>query len=113
MQQTIEKIDGIVEDINLRSTLIQTGDKGLVYVPNAFLVNRPIYNWSKRTKRKCEQYFYVSSTNSEENLRAVVEKLREQIMLHPQTEKEIVHVAIDDFRPRFISFISPLFCRDK
>jgi len=94
-----QKIDGIVEDINLRSTLIQTGDKGLVYVPNAFLVNRPIYNWSKRTKRKCEQYFYVSSTNSEENLRAVVEKLREQIMLHRQTEKEIVHVAIDDFRP--------------
>jgi len=94
-----QKIDGIVEDINLRSTLIQTGDKGLVYVPNAFLVNRPIYNWSKRTKRKCEQYFYVSSTNHEENLRAVVEKLREQIMLHPQTEKDIVHVAIDDFRP--------------
>ena len=94
-----QKIDGIVEDINLRSTLIQTGDKGLVYVPNAFLVNRPIYNLSKRTKRKCEQYFYVSSANSEENLRAVVEKLREQIMLHPQTEKDIVHVAIDDFRP--------------
>ena len=94
-----QKIDGIVEDINLRSTLIQTGDKGLVYVPNAYLVNRPIYNWSKRTKRKCEQYFYVSSTNSEENLRAVVEKLREQIMLHPKTEKDIVHVAIDDFRP--------------
>lgn len=94
-----QKIDGIVEDINLRSTLIQTGDKGLVYVPNAYLVNRPIYNWSKRTKRKCEQYFYVSSTNSEENLRAVVEKLREQIMLHPRTEKDVVHVAIDDFRP--------------
>lgn len=94
-----QKIDGIVEDINLRSTLIQTGDKGLVYVPNAYLVNRPIYNWSKRTKRKCEQYFYVSTNNSEENLRAVVEKLREQIMLHPKTEKDIVHVAIDDFRP--------------
>lgn len=94
-----QKIDGIVEDINLRSTLIQTGDKGLVYVPNAFLVNRPIYNLSKRTKRKCEQYFYVSSANSEENIRAVVEKLREQIMLHPKTEKDIVHVAIDDFRP--------------
>ena len=37
-----EKIDGTVEDINLRSTLIQTSDKGLVYVPNSYLVNRPI-----------------------------------------------------------------------
>ncbi len=93
------KIDGIVEDINLRSTLIQTGDKGLVYIPNAYLVNRPIYNLSKRTKRKCEQYFYVSSSNDEERLRALVEKIREQITLHPQTEKDIIHVAIDDFRP--------------
>ncbi|MGN7115367.1 mechanosensitive ion channel family protein [Lysinibacillus odysseyi] len=93
------KIDGIVEDINLRSTLIQTGDKGLVYVPNAYLVNRPIYNLSKRTKRKCEQYFYVSSTNQEDQLRALVEKIRKQITLHPQIEKDIIHVAIDDFKP--------------
>ncbi|MFF5994743.1 mechanosensitive ion channel family protein [Lysinibacillus sp. KU-BSD001] len=94
-----QKIDGVVEDINLRSTLIQTGDKGLVYVPNAYLVNRPIYNLSKRVKRKCEQSFYVSSSNSEESLRAVVEKIREQITLHPQTEKDVIHVTIDDYRP--------------
>lgn len=93
------KIDGIVEDINLRSTLIQTGDKGLVYVPNAYLVNRPIYNLSKRTKRKCEQHFYVSTSNHEKQLRALVEKIREQITLHPETEKDVIHVAIDDFRP--------------
>lgn len=93
------KIDGVVEDINLRSTLIQTGDKGLVYVPNAYLVNRPIYNLSKRTKRKCEQYFYVSSTNREEQLRALVEKIHKQIALHPKIEKDIIHVAFDDFRP--------------
>ena len=93
------KIEGIVEDINLRSTLIQTGEKGLVYVPNAYLVNRPIYNLSKRTKRKCEQYFYVSSSNSEQQLRGLIEKIGEQIALHPNTEKDVIHVAIDDFRP--------------
>lgn len=93
------KIDGVIEDINLRSTLIQTGDKGLVYVPNSFLVNRPIYNLSKRTKRKIEQYFYVSTSNTEEVLRNACERIREQIILHPETEKEIVHVNIDDYRP--------------
>ncbi|WP_332650121.1 mechanosensitive ion channel family protein [Lysinibacillus sp. 54212] len=93
-----QKIDGVVEDINLRSTLIQTGEKGLVYVPNSYLVNRPIYNLSKRTKRKVEQYFYVSTGNSEEILRAACEKIREQIALHPDTEKDIIHVNIDDYR---------------
>lgn len=94
-----QKIEGIVEDINLRSTLIQTGDKGLVYVPNAYLVNRPIYNYTKREKRKCEHYFYIPYDSNEKLVRGACEKIREQIMLHSLTEKDIVHVAVDDYRP--------------
>ncbi|MER1984914.1 MAG: mechanosensitive ion channel family protein [Solibacillus sp.] len=94
-----EKIDGIVEDINLRSTLIKTSDKGTVYVPNAYLANRPIYNLSKREQRKVEHYLFVSSHNREEALTAFIETLREQIALHPQTLKNIIHVAMDEWRP--------------
>ncbi|MEG0260210.1 MAG: mechanosensitive ion channel [Lysinibacillus sp.] len=94
-----QKIEGTIEDINLRSTLIQTGDKGLVYVPNSYLVNRPLYNLSKREKRKCEQYLYVSSSNDEEHLRSTLNAMHQQIYLHPQTEKEIIHVFIDEIHP--------------
>ncbi|MEO4054799.1 mechanosensitive ion channel family protein [Solibacillus sp. CAU 1738] len=93
------KIEGIIEDINLRSTLIQTGDKGLVYVPNAYFVNRPIYNLTKREKRKCEHYVYVSTNNDEQTLRDACDNVREQIYLHAKTEKDIIFVYIDDFRP--------------
>lgn len=94
-----EKIDGTIEDINLRSTLIQTSDKGLVYVPNSYLVNRPIYNLSKRTQRKVELNLFLSTANSEEKIVQFVETLREQIALHPKTLKEIIHVAVDEIRP--------------
>lgn len=94
-----ENIDGTVEDINLRSTLIQTSDKGLVYVPNSYLVNRPIYNLSKREQRKIEHYIFVSSENSEEAIVEFIETLREQIALHPKTLKSIIHVAMDELRP--------------
>lgn len=94
-----EKIDGTVEDINLRSTLIKTSDKGLVYVPNAYLANRPIYNLSKREQRKVEHYLFVSNNNDEERLTNLIETLREQITLHPQTLKAIIHVAMDEWRP--------------
>ena len=94
-----EKIDGTIEDINLRSTLIQTSDKGLVYVPNSYLVNRPIYNLSKRTQRKVEHYLFLSTANSEEKIVQFVETLREQIALHPKTLKTIIHVAVDEIRP--------------
>ncbi|WP_342558875.1 mechanosensitive ion channel family protein [Metasolibacillus sp. FSL K6-0083] len=94
-----QKIEGIVEDVNLRSTVIQTGDKGLVYIPNAYLANRPIYNLSKRQKRKCEYYLYVSTANSEAILREVCEHLQQQIYLHKDTEKEVIHVYVDELRP--------------
>lgn len=94
-----EKIDGTVEDINLRSTLVQTSDKGLVYVPNSYLVNRPIYNLSKRTQRKVEHFLFVAYENDEENLRKLIETLREQIALHPHTVKTVIHVALDEIRP--------------
>ncbi|MEG0437991.1 MAG: mechanosensitive ion channel [Solibacillus sp.] len=93
------KIDGTVEDINLRSTIIQTGDKGLVYIPNSYLVNRPIYNLTKREQRKIEHYLFVSSENNEENVVKFINALHEQIAMHPKTLKNIIHVAMDELRP--------------
>ncbi len=92
-----QKIEGTIEDINLRSTLIQTGDKGLVYVPNSYLVNRPIYNLSRREKRKCEQFLFVAAENEEEKLRSAFTAIQKEIYLHPKTEKEMIHVFIDEF----------------
>ncbi|MFJ7368250.1 mechanosensitive ion channel family protein [Lysinibacillus sp. NPDC098008] len=91
-----QKIEGTIEDINLRSTLIQTGDKGLVYVPNSYLVNRPIYNLSRREKRKCEHFLYVAVDNEEESLRSALTAIHKEIYLHDQTEKDIIHVYIDE-----------------
>ena len=68
-------------------------------MPNSYLVNRPIYNLSKRTQRKVEQYLFLSTANSEEKIVQFVETLREQIALHPKTLKEIIHVAVDEIRP--------------
>ena len=94
-----QKIEGTIEDINLRSTLIQTGDKGLVYVPNSYLMNRPLYNFTKREKRKCEQFIYVSADNDEVNLRSALSMIHQQIYLHGHTEKDVIHVFIDEFHP--------------
>ncbi|MER2000353.1 MAG: mechanosensitive ion channel family protein [Lysinibacillus sp.] len=92
-----QKIEGVIEDINLRSTLIQTTDKGLVYVPNAYLLNRPLYNFTNRDKRKVEHYIYFSTANSEEKIRNFCDTLTEQIYLHLLTEKKLIYVHVDEF----------------
>ena len=91
-----QKIDGVVQDINLRSTLINTMDKGIIYVPNSYLVNKPIYNLANRPKRKCEFYSYLSHENSEESLRNICTALHEQIVLHPKVGSDLITVTIDE-----------------
>ena len=91
-----QKIDGVVQDINLRSTLINTMDKGLVYVPNSYLVNKPIFNLANRPKRKCEFFTYLSHENSEESIRNLCSSLHEQIVLHPKIESKLITVTIDE-----------------
>lgn len=91
-----QKIEGVIEDINLRSTLIQTTDRGLVYVPNAYLLNRPLYNYSHRDKRKVEHYVYFSASNSEDIIRSFCDSLTEQIYLHLLTEKKLIYVHVDE-----------------
>ena len=93
-----QKVEGVIQDINLRSTLIETADKGVVYVPNAYLMNRPIYNLSKREKRKVENYYFLSVNHSEEELRNLCTEINKQIILHPQTSKDdAILVYIDEF----------------
>lgn len=104
-----QKLDGTVKDVNLRSTLLDAGEKGLVYVPNAFLMNRPIYNYSKRQKLKTEMHFFIDLTNDEQVIRTVCEEIHEQIMLHEQTEKDVVHVFIDDFTPNAFRLLIRFF----
>jgi len=91
-----QKIDGVVQDINLRSTLINTMDKGLIYVPNSYLVNKPIFNLANRTKRKCEFYSYLSHENTEESIRNLCSSLHEQITLHSKIDRNLITVTIDE-----------------
>lgn len=92
------KIEGVILDINLRSTLIATSDKGTVYVPNAYLMNRPIYNFTTRTKRKIQSYYYLSSIHTEEEMRSLCNEVKKQIILHPSISKnELILVYIDEF----------------
>lgn len=45
-------VEGTVEEINFRSTLVRRFDKGPVYVPNADLADNAVTNFSRMTHRR-------------------------------------------------------------
>ncbi|AAR39052.1 NEQ198 [Nanoarchaeum equitans Kin4-M] len=45
-------LEGIIEEVGIRSTRIRTFDQSLITVANSYLLERPIENFSERTKRR-------------------------------------------------------------
>ena len=70
-------LEGVVEDISLRSTRIRTFKDALVVVSNSSLAADEIINWSRMNKRRVEMTLGFTYQTSRETLEKVVEGIRE------------------------------------
>ena len=74
----VESVEGIVEDIGLRTIKVRTFEKSLITVPNQMVANNPIENFSKRGIRRIKMHLgleYGSSANTLKNIRDEIEKM--------------------------------------
>lgn len=88
----IDSIEGIVEDINFRSTRIRTFSQGLVVFPNSTIGNATIINWSRMEKRRVSFELGVSYDTSNEQILACTHQLKDLIAQHPEIETDTVLV---------------------
>lgn len=84
----IGDIEGIVEDIGIRSTKIRTFDKGLVTVPNNYIATNSVINFSRRNVRRVKMYIGVVYSTSSETLNKIVNDIRDLINNHPEVAKD-------------------------
>lgn len=73
----VENTEGIVENINLRSTKIRTLDNFLVTIPNDIMADRVIANISQAGKRRIDLIFGVTYDTSDEKLNRAMEIIKE------------------------------------
>ena len=85
-------VEGIVEDINFRSTRIRTFDKVFVTVPNSLLVNEPILNFNKRESRKVTMDIGVTYDTPMEKLHYCVDSIRRILIGHDGVDNETINV---------------------
>ncbi len=69
-------VEGVVEDISLRSTRIRTFKDALIVVPNSSISSSEIINWSRMNKRKVEMTLGLTYQTSRETLQAVLSGIR-------------------------------------
>ncbi len=82
-------VEGIVEDISFRSTIVRTFSESLVTIPNATLSNEPITNWSEMGRRRIYFELGVEYITPREKLESAVSNIREMLEnnddIHPET----------------------------
>jgi MscS family membrane protein len=91
-------VEGTVEDITFRSTMVRSAADALVTVPNSILANESITNWSKMEKREVSFYLKVAQDTSKDKLENVVKKIHEFIIHHADVHPDVIHVRFTQYQ---------------
>ena len=107
-------VEGVVETIGFRSTLIRRFDKAPVFVPNAKLSDNAVTNFSEMTHRRIHWMIGVEYRTTVEQLREIRDGIEAHIIGNPdyaQPDEVSTFVRIDSFNDSSIDIM--LYCFTK
>ena len=90
------KIEGIVEEVGIRSTRVRTFYDSLVTVPNGSLAGVPVDNYGQRTYRRFSTKIAVEYGTPPEKIEDFCEGIRELIRNGDTTRKDNFYVYLND-----------------
>ncbi|MEL7481717.1 MAG: mechanosensitive ion channel family protein [Pseudomonadota bacterium] len=107
-------VEGTVEKINFRSTLIRRFDKSPVYVPNAMLSDNAVTNFARMTHRRIKWVVGVEYRTTVEQLRFIRDETEAWLWTDPRFSnppETALFVRIDSFNDSSIDFLIYCFTR--
>jgi MscS family membrane protein len=90
-------VEGIVEDINFRSTKVRALDQSLITIPNSTLAKEAITNYSRMGKRRITFHLGVTFDTPRSKLEQCVLQIREMLKNHPDVHPETIFVYFEQF----------------
>ncbi|SFV51718.1 Potassium efflux system KefA protein / Small-conductance mechanosensitive channel [hydrothermal vent metagenome] len=107
----IGSVEGIVEDIGMRTTKIRAFDKRLIVVPNATIANSAVDNFSRRDRRRIKMRIGLTYSTSTQTMQKILREIREMLQNHPQIHKEPLFVYFDEFGASSLDLFFYLFTK--
>jgi MscS family membrane protein len=86
-------VEGMVEDVGLRSTRIRTLDRTVISVPNGRMANANLENVSMRDKFWFHQNLSLNKETTGSQMREFVEELKNLLAQHPAIERGSYRVS--------------------
>ena len=106
----IGELEGIVEEVGLRTTRIRRFDRALATVPNQAFTNTTIVNHSSRTTRKIRCILGLTYETSPEQLEQLVERIREMLTQMPMLDPESHLVYFQEVADSSLNIVVQGFC---
>jgi len=72
----VDGVEGVVEDVGMRTTKIRTFEKSLITVPNQVVANSPIENFSRRGVRRIKMTIGVTYSTKQQQIESIVKEIR-------------------------------------
>ena len=94
----IGDVEGVVEDVGMRTTKIRSFQKSLITLPNQIVANSSIENFSRRGIRRIKMRIGLTYSTSSKQIEAISGEIREMLRSHPGiSQKETILVNFDTF----------------
>ena len=102
-------VEGIVEDITLRSTRIRTFADSVSVMPNSILAKEAIVNWSRMGKRRINFNIGLMYSTPKDKIENCVNKIRDMLENHSEVHKEAILVFFDAFNDSSLNILLYFF----
>jgi len=102
-------IEGMVEEVGLRSCRIRTFHNSLITIPNGILTNAHIDNYGMRTYRRFTTNLGVQYDTPVEKIEAFCAGIRALIVKHPKTRKDYYQVYLNSLGASSINILLYVF----
>ncbi len=102
-------IEGIIEEVGLRSCRVRTFYNSLITLPNGRLANAPVDNFGRRQYRRLSTVLSVQYDTPPEKIEAFCEGIRQIILQHPHTRKDYYHVYLSEMAASGLNIMVYMF----
>jgi len=94
----VGEVEGIVEDIGMRTTKIRTFHKSITVVPNSIIANTSIDNYSRRGIRRIKMSIGLTYDTTPEQILNIVNDIEKMLLEHPGiANNETMLINFTDF----------------
>jgi len=94
----VDGIEGIVEDIGMRTTKIRSFQKSLIVVPNQIVANSHIENFSRRNIRRILMRLGLTYDTTTRQIESIIQEIKAMLQAHEGIAKnETMLVNFDNF----------------